>query len=146
MKEWMLWVVLALPVAVVGLLSPRSERIARALRSAAAAVMLAALLSPLAGWDPSALFDPPSVETFVPEGGAAWREAVREGFEAGLEAELFSRFSMQVEIQAVLDESGVPQSVVAILERKDLFGDAVGLSHYIERSCNVECRIEYKEE
>lgn len=145
MREWAQALLLALPIAAVGLLSPSSAGLSRALRSALAAVMLVALLSPLAGLDLSALVAPPSVESFAPEEGAAWQEAVREGFCRGLEAEIRNRFSMKVEIRATFGEDGTPQSAIAILEKGELFGDAVGMVHYIEKAFGIDCAVEYGE-
>lgn len=145
MREWLQGALLALPIAAVGLLSPPSPRLARALRSAAAAVMLLALLSPLAGLDLSSLITPPSVEIFLPEEGAAWQEAVKEGFCRGLEAEILDRFSMKAEVRATV-EDGAPKSAVILLERADLFGDAVGMVHYIESTFGIDVTVEYKTE
>lgn len=146
MREFGLWALLALPVAAVGLLAPKSEGLARALRSAAAAVMLFALLSPLSGLDPSELFPTLAPDAFLPEEGAAWREALREGFEEGVERDIADRFSMRVEASAVLDGEGRPLSVTVLLRKEDLFGDAVGISHYIEATYGAECNIEFGEE
>lgn len=145
MREWLQAVLFALPVAAVGLLSPSSPSLSRALRSGAAAVMLLALLSPLAGLDLSPLLAPPSTESFAPEEGAAWQEAVREGFCRGLEAEIWDRFSMKVEIRATFGEDGSPQSAVAVLEKGAVFGDAVGMVHYIEHTFGIDCTVEYRE-
>ena len=146
MREWMQAVLLSLPIATVGILAPSSARLSRALRSAAAAVMLFALISPLSGLELSSLLTPPSVETFVPEEGAIWQETVREGFCQGLETEIFDRFSMKVEILAAWEEDGTLASVVAILGREALLGDAVGMTHYIEGTWGVDCTVEYREE
>ena len=85
------------------------------------------------------------METFLPEEGAAWQEAVKEGFCRGLEAEILDRFSMKAEVRATV-EDGAPKSAVILLERADLFGDAVGMVHYIESTFGIDVTVEYKTE
>ena len=146
MKEFGLWALLALPVAAVGLLAPGSEKIARALRSAAAAVMLFALLSPLASMDLEGLFTPPARDPFASVEGAGWRDALKQGLEEGIQEDIAARFSLGVEVCVTQDEEGRPTALTVYLERKDLFEDAVGISHYVKDTYGVECEIRFKEE